>query len=68
MNLCLCKENLQELDFTVTPTATNLEIRHRLIDMIKEQGQEDMYKITFSGYRDPDFDIDVSDIEGVEML
>ena len=42
-----------------------MEIRHRLIDMIKEQGQDDMYKITFSGYRDPDFDIDVSDIEGV---
>ena len=33
--------------------------------MIKEQGQDDMYKLTFSGYRDPDFDIDVSDIEGV---
>ena len=59
------KRIYRELDFTVTPTATNLEIRHRLIDMIKEQGQDDMYKITFSGYRDPDFDIDVSDIEGV---
>ncbi len=53
------------LDFTVTPTATNMEIRHRLSDILKEKGPDNMYRITFNGYRDPDFEINVEEIENV---
>ena len=49
----------------VTPTVTNMEIRHRLRDIFKEKGPDNMYKITFSGFRDPDFDINIEDIENV---
>lgn len=54
-----------DLDFTVTPTATNMEIRHRLGDIFEEKGRDNMYRITFNGYRDPDFEIDKEDIESV---
>lgn len=54
-----------DLDFTVTPTATNMEIRHRLKDIIEEKGVDNMYRITFYGYRDPDFEIDSGEIESV---
>lgn len=52
-----------DLDFTVTPTATNMEIRHRLSDILEEKGIGNMYRITFNGYRDPDFEIDEEEIE-----
>lgn len=54
-----------DMDFTVTPTVTNMEIRHRLTDIFKEKGIDNMYKITFNGYRDPDFNISFDEIEGV---
>lgn len=51
-----------DMMYTVTPTATNMEIRHRLYDMFLEQGMDNMYRITFNGYRDPDFEIDIRDV------
>lgn len=56
------KRIYKEIDFTVTPTVTNMEIRHRLIELMKENGEENMFKITFDGYRDPDFEINAQDI------
>lgn len=59
------KRIYKELDFTVTPTVTNLEIRHRLLDLMKENGDENMFKIIFDGYRDPDFEINAQDISQI---
>ena len=42
-----------------------MEIRHRLTDMIDENGKDNMFKIFFSGYRDPDFEINEKEIESV---
>lgn len=53
------------LDFNITPTVTNMEIRHRLKEMLEENGPDNMYKITFNGFRDPDFEISVEDVESV---
>ena len=57
------KRQYIDLDFTVTPTATNMELRHRLIDIFRERGVDNMYRVTFNGYRDPDFGIDFKEIE-----
>lgn len=54
-----------DMDFTVTPTVTNMEIRHRLSDILKERGIDNMYRITFNGYRNPDFVIDVEELESI---
>lgn len=35
----------KEIAFTVTPTVTNLEIRHKLADLMKENGEENMFKV-----------------------
>ena len=59
------KRIYKEIDFQVTTTATNMEIRHRLTDMIEENGKDNMFKIFFSGYRDPDFEINEKEIESV---
>ena len=59
------KRIYKEIDFQVTTTATNMEIRHRLTDMIEEIGKDNMFKIFFSGYRDPDFEINEKEIESV---
>lgn len=53
------------LNFDVTPTVTNMEIRHRLKDMLDENGPDNIYKITFYGFRDPDFEINIEDVESV---
>lgn len=52
----------KEIAFTVTPTVTNLEIRHKLADLMKENGEENMFKVILDGYRDPDFEINIADI------
>lgn len=52
-----------DIDMTVTPTATNMELRHRLSDIIKSHGENNMYRIIFNGYREPDFEISIEDIE-----
>jgi DNA repair exonuclease SbcCD nuclease subunit len=57
------KRQYMDLDFTVTPTATNMEIRHRLSDIFKERGLDNMYRITFNGYRDPEFNIYLEEIK-----
>lgn len=57
------KRIYMDLDFTVTPTATNMEIRHRLMDIFEERGRENMYRITFNGYRDPEFVIDFEELQ-----
>lgn len=54
-----------DMDFTITPTVTNMEIRHRLSDILKEKGIDNMYRIIFNGYRNPDFTIDIEEIENV---
>lgn len=59
------KRIYMDLDFTVTPTATNMEIRHRLSDILEEKGVDNMYRITFNGYRSPDFEINYEDIEAI---
>ncbi len=59
------KRIYKEIDFTVTPKVTNMEIRHRLLDMMVENGEENMFKVTFNGYRDPDFEIKEKDIEQI---
>lgn len=59
------KRVYKELEFTVTPNATNMEIRHKLVDLIDMQGKDNMYKIILDGYRDPDLNIDISEIEGI---
>lgn len=53
----------QEVD--ITPNVTNMELRHILEDVIYENGQDNMYKITFTGFRDPDFEINLKDIEAI---
>lgn len=52
----------KEIAFTVTPTVTNLEIRHKLADLMKENGEENMFKVILDGYRDPDFEMNIADI------
>ena len=52
-------------EFTRAPTATNMEIRHKLMDIISEKGPDNMYNIILNGYREPDFEISYSDIETV---
>lgn len=56
------KRIYKEIDFTVTPNVTNMEIRHRLIELMNDEGEENMFKVTFDGYRDPDFELNVQDI------
>ena len=59
------KRIYKDIEFTVTPTVTNMEIRHRLLALMKENGEENMFKVTFDGYRDPDFEINAQDISQV---
>lgn len=54
-----------DLEFGVTPNITNMEIRHRLEEMFKERGEDNMYRVTFTGYRDPNFDISIDDVNAV---
>ena len=56
------KRQYVDLDFTVTPNATNMEIRHRLSDIFNERGKDNMYRVTFNGYRDPEFEISIKDV------
>ncbi len=56
------KRIYKEIEFTVTPTATNMEIRHKLADLMKENGEENMFKVILDGYRDPDFEMNIADI------
>lgn len=56
------KRIYKEIDYTVTPTATNMEIRHRLTELMKENGEENMFKVVLDGYRDPDFEMNSQDI------
>ncbi len=59
------KRIYKDIEFTVTPTVTNLEIRHRLGDMMKMEGADNMFKVRFNGYRDPDFEINNNELEQV---
>lgn len=52
-----------DLDFTVTPDSTNMEIKQRLEEVYEENGVDNMYRITFTGYRDPEFEIDEKEVE-----
>lgn len=54
-----------EQEVEITPTVTNMELRHKLGDILIDKGQDNMYKITFTGFRDPDFEINIKDIETV---
>ena len=40
-----------------------MEIKSRLIDAYEENGAENMYRIIFTGYRDPEFELDIDEIE-----
>lgn len=44
---------------TVTTNATNMELRHTLMEFIEKEGRDNIYKVTIVGYRNPDFDIDL---------
>ncbi len=59
------KRSYKELTYTVNPKITNMELRHRLKDAITESGEDNMYMIILDGYRNPDFEIYPSDIEGL---
>ena len=39
-----------------------MEIRHRLSDIFNERGKDNMYRVTFNGYRDPEFEISIKDV------
>ncbi len=53
----------KEVSITVTPTTTNMEIREKLHDLLEENGVDNMYKVVLQGYRDPEFEVNVEDIE-----
>lgn len=55
-------------EMSITPNATNMEIRHKLQDLIEEEGIENMYKISIVGYRNPDFEIDIEAIEDLGRI
>ncbi|MCR5704040.1 MAG: metallophosphoesterase [Eubacterium sp.] len=59
------KRNYMELKFSIHPKMTSMELRHRLRDLIEEQGADNMYRIQIEGYRDPDFDVFLSGIEEI---
>lgn len=50
---------------TVTTNATNMELRHTLMEFIEKEGRDNIYKVTIVGYRNPDFDID---LEGLAQV
>ena len=52
-----------DMEFPVTPVLTNMEIKSRLIDAYQENGEDNMYRIIFQGYRDPEFELDIAEIE-----
>lgn len=54
-----------DLHLTLTPTSTNMEIKERLQGMFKENGEDNMYRVTIGGYVDPEFVIDYQEIEKV---
>ena len=58
------KRNYLDMDYLVTPTVTNMEIKSRLQSMIEDHGSENMYKVYFKGYRDPEFELDENIISG----
>ena len=51
-----------DMEFPVTPVLTNMEIKSRLTDAYEEHGKDNMYRIIFNGYRDPEFELDVNEI------
>lgn len=57
-----------DMDFTVAPTVTNMEIKSRLQDMIEDQGADNMYRVYFKGYRDPEFEIDEKMVKSVGLV
>ena len=54
-----------DMDYTISPRATNMEIRHNLTDMIEESGADNMYRININGYRNPEFEIRISELESI---
>ncbi len=52
-----------DLNYTITPNITNMELRHQLAQRMEEQGIQNMFRIILDGYRNPDFEIRLSDIE-----
>lgn len=59
------KRIYMDIEFIMTPKTTNMELRHKLSDMIKEHGVDNMYLINLNGYKDPDFELRTSDIESI---
>ncbi len=54
-----------EQDVEITPTATNMDLRHKLCGVVREKGQDNIYKITLTGHRNPDFELNIKDVETV---
>lgn len=59
------KRIYKDIFYTITPTATNLEIRHRILDIMNEEGIDNIFKITLNGFKDPDFELSIKDLESV---
>ena len=57
------KRIYMDMEFPVTPNLTNMEIKSRLQDAYAEHGEDNMYRIIFQGYRDPEFELDLTEIE-----
>ena len=49
-----CTARIQTLRGTGDKSVTGHVLRQKIADMIEEQGKQNMYKITLTGYRDPD--------------
>ena len=59
------KREYKHAEMTVTTNATNMELRHTLMEFIEKEGRDNIYKVTIVGYRNPDFDID---LEGLAQV
>lgn len=59
------KRIYKQLEFEVAANDTNMSIRHELQEVIENEGSDNMYKITMTGYRDPDFEIDTYGINKI---
>ncbi len=53
------------LEYTVSPDDTAMSIRHVVGDLMRENGENNMYRVVLDGYRDPDLDIYSLDLDSV---
>lgn len=60
-----CKREYKHAEMTVSPNATNMELRHTLMEFIENEGKDNIYKVSIVGYRDPEFEIDVEGLANV---